>query len=90
MVATSSPTGSEGKTSIRLIFEPDDAGKTYTYVLKEVNGGSTIDGVKYDDAEFKINISVVDNYDGTVSAYVYDWTPAATDKTEATLCCGSC
>lgn len=73
LIVTSDPTGSTGETSIRLVYEPTDTGKTFTYVLKETGAGQTVGALIYDDTEYKIHVSVVDNLDGTVSAYVYDW-----------------
>ena len=90
LIAESEPTNAAGETSIRLVYEPTDAGKTFTYILKERNGGQTVGAYVYDGTEYKIQVSVVDNLDGTVSAYVYDWQeqaepiqePAATEPTE--------
>lgn len=90
LLATSNPTDANGETSIRLVYEPTDAGKTFTYILKETNAGQTVGALIYDGTEYKIQVSIVDNLDGTVSAYVYDWQepvvtnqgPAATDPTE--------
>ena len=45
----------------------DKAG-TYTYTLREVNGGTTSKGVTYSDAKFTIVTTITDNGDGTLSA----------------------
>ena len=45
----------------------DKAG-TYTYTLREVNGGTTSKGVTYSDAKFTIVTAITDNGDGTLSA----------------------
>lgn len=82
LVQTSEATTAAGETEIRLIFEPADAGKTFVYTLKEINGGQTVDGVSYDPTEIKLQISVVDNLDGTVSAYVYDYQTLPEQPTE--------
>ena len=73
LVKTSEPTDPSGETSIRLVYAPEDAGKTFTYVLKETNAGQTLGALTYDNTEYKIQVSVVDNQDGTVSAFVDDW-----------------
>ena len=72
LIATSDPTDSTGETSIRLVYEPTDAGKTFDYVLKEKGCGQTIGALTYDDASYPVRVSVVDNLDGTVSAWIYD------------------
>lgn len=78
-IAVSDSTSSTGETSIRLVYEPTDAGKTFTYILKETSGGQTVGAWTYDGTEYKIQVSVVDNLDGTVSAYVYDWQEPVAD-----------
>lgn len=70
LLVTSDPTDTLGETKIRLIFEPDDAGNTFSYALKETDGGETIDGLFYDDKEYRFYVAVADNKDGTVSAYM--------------------
>ena len=45
----------------------DKAG-TYTYTLREVNGGTTSKGVTYSDAKHTIETTITDNGDGTLSA----------------------
>ena len=47
-----------------LAFTQDDAGKTYTYVVREVAG--TLPGVTYDSTYYKVAITPVDNGDGTM------------------------
>lgn len=41
---------------------------THTYVLCEVNGGTTSKGITYSDAKFTIVTTITDNGDGTLSA----------------------
>lgn len=41
---------------------------THTYVLCEVNGGTTSKGVTYSDAKFTIETTITDNGDGTLEA----------------------
>ena len=69
----SEATTAAGESSISLIYSPVDAGKTFTYVLKEEHAGESIGGLLYDDAEYKIQVSVIDNLDGTIRALVYDY-----------------
>jgi len=62
-----------GTASIQLIYDIEkDAGKVYEYVLKEKNGGETIDGMTYDDTIYRLSVSVEDDGDGTISAYIFD------------------
>ncbi len=68
LIQTSDATSAAGETAIKLVFEPTDAGKTFHYVLKETNGGQP--GMSYDATALEIEITVVDNLDGTVSAVV--------------------
>lgn len=83
LLTTSEETTVFGETSIRLIYTPDDAGKTFNYTLKETGSGQTIDGLAYDSAEYRIQVSVVDNLDGTVSAYIYDYhEPVVSDRVD--------
>lgn len=49
-----------------LTFTQADAGKTYTYAIKEVAG--TAAGYTYDGATYTVAISVADNGDGTMTA----------------------
>lgn len=72
LVTISEATSASGETELRLVYTPSDAGQTFAYTLREINGGETIDGVQYDDQETEIYVSVVDNLDGTVSAFIYD------------------
>ena len=58
----------DGKfTFTGLVF--DTAG-TYTYTIKEVNGGETIKGVKHDASVYTVTVTVTDNSDGTMSTSV--------------------
>ena len=51
-----------------LNYTAADAGKTFHYVLKERNGGQTIDGVTYSEVRYNVTVTVSDNGDGTVNA----------------------
>ena len=58
----------------KMTFTQDDAGKTYTYIVKEFlpqdmdaeKAGIQKDGVTYDQSEYQIDIRVVDHTDGTM------------------------
>jgi len=45
----------------------DEAGE-YTYILREVKGDEL--GTTYDETEYEVTVTVVDNYDGTLTATV--------------------
>lgn len=63
-------TSSTGEANITMVYGPEDAGNTYEYILKEVIEDKK--GYKYDTKEVKLSVSIIDNLDGTVSAYIYD------------------
>lgn len=47
-----------------LTFDQDDAGKTFTFTVDEVDGN--LDGVTYDQSQYRVEIAVFDNGDGTM------------------------
>ena len=51
-----------------------DTAGTYYYIVKEVNGGKTIDGVTYDDAVYRVCIVITDDLRGQLHSeiHVYD------------------
>ena len=51
-----------------LKFDQDDAGKTFTFTVDEADPaeGQAIAGVVYDKSQYKVEIEVVDNGDGTM------------------------
>jgi len=53
-----------GGFGFALNYEPEDAGKTFYYVLREQNGGQTIDGVHYSNATYRIRVEVRDDNKG--------------------------
>lgn len=65
-IAVSDPTPAAAETSVKLVFEASQVGQTYKYVLKEIGAGQQINGVIYDGKEIPINVTVVDNLDGTI------------------------
>lgn len=58
--------GADGKFQFPEI-EYDTAG-TYYYLVKEVNGGYTIDGVFYDDTIFRVKVEITDDLLGQLHA----------------------
>ncbi len=65
----STVTDIEGKAHITLTYAPNRAtmeGVTYTYYLAEINTGNP--NITYDDTVYKVDITVKDNGDGTISA----------------------
>lgn len=53
-----------------LTFDQDDAGKTFTYIVDESDPVSdkVLPEVDYDQSQYKVEIQVVDNGDGTMHA----------------------
>lgn len=64
-------TDAAGKAHITLTYAANRAtmaGTTYTYYLAEINAGEKINNIQYSDAVYKIEVTVKDNGDGTISA----------------------
>lgn len=83
-VIKSEPTNHDGETVIKLSYPASDAGRFYTYVLREDDSAGT-PGMDYDDTEIELVVAVVDNGDGTASAVIFE-KPAETEapvETEA-------
>ncbi len=60
-----------GKAKITLTYAANLAtmqGVTHTYYLAEINAGLTLKNIKYSDSVYKVEVTVKDNGDGTVSA----------------------
>lgn len=70
LIAESATTSASGTVSIKQVFTPEEIGK-YHWTLKEIPGSET--GVVYDETVYDIEVNIVDNEDGTISAYVYDY-----------------
>ncbi|MDM8246136.1 FctA domain-containing protein [Collinsella tanakaei] len=53
-----------------LTFDETDAGKTYTFIVEETEPaeGDGLAGVTYDKSQYKVEIEVVDNGNGTMHA----------------------
>ncbi|MBR3594177.1 MAG: hypothetical protein IKL44_05835 [Clostridia bacterium] len=69
-IVTSAPTDANGHTAIDLTFPAADAGREYTFEIREIVPDEKENGMDYDDAAQKVVIKIVDNLDGTVSAVV--------------------
>ncbi len=69
-------TAADGSAQIKLVYNAPDCGNTYTYILKEIPGD--LPGMTYTDTVYVIEVTVVDNLDGTIGAVVYS---ATTDGT---------
>ncbi len=50
-------------------FTISEAGSTY-YLVKEVNGGKTIDGIVYDDTVFRVRVDATDNLRGSLTTEI--------------------
>ncbi len=60
-------TNAAGEATISIGYSAVDAGKTYTYYLAEVNRGQIINNIKYSESVYKVEVTVNDNLDGTIS-----------------------
>ena len=72
LVDTSEATNVLGETSLMKIYTPEDAGKVFSYTLKETNCGKEENGLTYSDKVYRLQVQVIDNLDGTVSAIIYE------------------
>lgn len=73
LVAESGETSAAGEAVMKLVYDAEDAGKSFVYTLKEKNAGQTIDGMTYDNKEYVLMVLVKDNGDGTMSAVVDEY-----------------
>ncbi len=69
-IAQSGLTNAAGEASVTLRYSAADVGNTYTYYLAEINGGQTIHNIQYADTLYKVEVTVNDNLDGTISTTV--------------------
>lgn len=67
-LVNSAVSNSTGDAQIKLKYDAEDAGESFDYILKEKNDGQP--GWTYDTKEYPITVKVVDNNDGTISAYI--------------------
>ncbi len=63
-------TDKDGKATIVLPYNLADAGKSYTYTLREVNDGK--DGVAYDERVYEITVSLTREESGMAAAVTVD------------------
>jgi len=71
LLQTSDATTAAGEVQVILgPFDKYDIGKIFSYTVKEVNAGKTVDGVTYDDLEHDVTVKIVENTDGTITAEV--------------------
>lgn len=57
----------DGNFRFVIRYEPDDISDVpYRYVVKEANGGQTVNGVTFDNAEYHIEVMVEDDGEGGV------------------------
>ncbi|MBP3333377.1 MAG: hypothetical protein J6M35_04945 [Clostridia bacterium] len=68
-----------GKFAFALSYTAADAGKTFYYVVKEADGGKTINGITYSSAVYKITVKVLDDGKGGIKTEVSTDTGAAPD-----------
>lgn len=68
VVTTSPLTDASGLATITLNYSATHVGRTYTYYLVEENRGQIINNIRYSSAIYKVDVAVVDNLDGTISA----------------------
>ncbi|MBR6694619.1 MAG: hypothetical protein IKL62_06710 [Clostridia bacterium] len=61
-------TGADGKATITLTFDASEAGKEYSFELREIVPANALKGMEYDDTVNTFKIRVIDNLDGTVTA----------------------
>ena len=70
-IVRSGLTNAQGKTTISLTYAADRAtmaGTTYTYYLAEINAGQKINNILYSQQVYRVDVVVMDNGDGTISA----------------------
>ena len=66
-VVKSGITDYQGFATITLNYSAADVGKVFTYTLKEINAGQTINNIYYDDYSYTVKVEVKDNKEnGTI------------------------
>lgn len=68
--ATATATNENGGFAFVLNYDPDAVGQTFHYVVREQNGGKTIDGVTYSSKEYRIRVKILDNGKGGLETAV--------------------
>ena len=74
-------TNNRGFARISLVYRASEHIGTHTYVLKEIVPSPVPAGWTYDTKAVTVTVKVVDNYDGTISAYIYEGTQEPTAHT---------
>lgn len=69
-IVVSGPTDKDGKAEINLTFPASSAGKEYAFEIREIVPEDKVNGMIYVEEPYKINIKVIDNFDGTVTAVI--------------------
>lgn len=71
IITKSGLTDSYGNAKITLNYAANVIGNTFTYTLKEINAGQTINNILYDDISYTVSVEIKDNkQDGSVYADV--------------------
>ncbi len=63
-------TNAAGTVAITLSYSAQDVGNTYTYYLAEIHRGEIINNIKYAETVYKVEVTVTDDLDGTISAEI--------------------
>lgn len=69
-IVVSGPTDANGKAEINLTFPASSAGHEYAFEIREIIPDNKVNGMIYVEEPYKLNIKVIDNLDGTVTAVV--------------------
>ncbi len=65
--APATVTNYAGGYAFEVLYDEDDIGKTFYYLIKEANAGKTVNGVSYDSAEYKITVTVFEDAENGLS-----------------------
>lgn len=76
-----------GESSAKSSFDPitfvnADRGKTFNFLVKEVNGGQTLDHIEYDGSVYEVSIKVVPEESEDDLTTEITWTKAEEDPAE--------
>ena len=66
VLQTKTNDGSGNITFDKIVYDQDDAGKTFNYTISEVNAGDA--GYTYDATVYNVTVTVTDSGDGTLKA----------------------
>ncbi len=59
-----------GKYAFSLSYTEEDLNQTFYYLIREKNGGKTVDNITYSAAEYKVAVHVADNGKGGIKTLV--------------------